>query len=222
MATMADNSVNLILCDPPYNITEYGKNIKFDNRKDFKGVISEAWDVDFNPATLRKNFERILAPKGNIMAFTASNLIGDYYAAFNDYFTTNVAVWAKTNPPPRVRKAGFLSACDYIMCHWVRGEPHTWNFTNQRDMRNIIEGPICQGKERLDHPTQKPLFLMKKLVLLASNPGDLVYDPFMGVGSTGEAALTLGRSFVGTDINEWYFEQAEKRLRNCVKQPSLF
>jgi DNA modification methylase len=229
MATMADNSVDLILTDPPYNISGFGQVLKFDDRKDFKGMISDEWDIDFDPRHLRRDFERILAPKGNIVAFTSSNLIGDYYDAFNDDFTTNVAVWHKNNPPPKVRKTSFLSAIDFIMFHWRRGEPHTFNFTTQNDMHNVFSGPLCQGKERLKdeqgntlHPTQKPIYLMKKIIELTSLPGQVVFDPYGGTMSSGHAALELGRSFIGIEMNEVYFNAAEKRLRAVKKQPGLF
>lgn len=62
------------------------------------------------------------------------------------------------------------------------------------------------------HPTQKPLELIEHLLLISSNPSDIVFDPFMGVGTTGEAALKNNRRFIGTDINEGYVKASLKRL----------
>jgi len=71
------------------------------------------------------------------------------------------------------------------------------------------------GPERIKtpkHPAQKPVRLLKHLIGIASNPGDLVLDPFMGVGSTGVAALALGRRFNGMELNPDYFAAAQQRL----------
>ena len=82
-------------------------------------------------------------------------------------------------------------------------------------MHNFIETPICMGQERTKnpkHPTQKPIRVLEHIIKLASRPGDCIYDPFMGVGSTGVAALTHGRKFVGAEIDEAYFGAAKKRI----------
>jgi DNA modification methylase len=71
------------------------------------------------------------------------------------------------------------------------------------------------GKERIKnpaHPTQKPVKVLNHLIRLATNSGDLVFDPFMGVGSTGVAALQLNRRFLGIEIDPAYFRAAEKRI----------
>jgi site-specific DNA-methyltransferase (adenine-specific)/modification methylase len=92
-------------------------------------------------------------------------------------------------------------------------------------MHNFIETPICMGKERLKdpkHPTQKPIRVLQKVVKIASNKGDIVLDPFMGVGSVGVAALRLGRRFLGIEIEEKYYKAAEKRLEEEAKQKKMF
>jgi site-specific DNA-methyltransferase (adenine-specific)/modification methylase len=129
-------------------------------------------------------------------------------------------VWHKTNPVPKIRKAGFLNSCELIVCMWNKG--HTWNFARQRDMHNFIESPICMGRERVRnpvHPTQKPVRVLKHIIRLASKPGDLIFDPFMGVGSTGVAALQLSRKFLGIEIDPAYFKAAKTRLE--AVQPDI-
>ncbi len=82
-------------------------------------------------------------------------------------------------------------------------------------MHNFIESPICMGKERVRnpvHPTQKPLKVLNHLIKLATKPGDLVFDPFAGVMSTGVAALQLGRRFVGIEIDEHYYHAGSDRM----------
>ena len=71
------------------------------------------------------------------------------------------------------------------------------------------------GRERVKnpvHPTQKPVNVLNHLVRLATKPGDLIFDPFMGVGSTGVSALQLGRRFIGIEIDPVYFQAASKRI----------
>ena len=87
-------------------------------------------------------------------------------------------------------------------------------------MHNFIEAPICAGKERLQnpkHPTQKPLVVLEHIIKIASNPGDVVLDMFMGVGSTGEAAIRNGRRFIGIELDKTYFKAAKKRLNDVKK-----
>lgn len=72
------------------------------------------------------------------------------------------------------------------------------------------------------HPTQKPVKVMEHIIKIASNPNDVVFDPFMGVGSTGVAALKLGRQFIGIEIDESYFKASEKRLKVTPTLVSLF
>jgi site-specific DNA-methyltransferase (adenine-specific)/modification methylase len=98
---------------------------------------------------------------------------------------------------------------------WNKG--HTWNFINQKNMHNFIESPICMGKERLkepSHPTQKPVRILEHIIKIASNENDIVFDPFMGVGSTGVASLNLNRKFIGFEINVDYYKAAENRIKN--------
>jgi site-specific DNA-methyltransferase (adenine-specific)/modification methylase len=220
-----DQSIDLILTDPPYNLGRYSTgNIKMSWRKDFNNDVAE-WDTTiFNPAEWLDEFKRILKPTGTIFAFTSYNLIGQWHLVFDPVFDTfQFIVWHKTNPPPKLRRAGFLNSCELIVCVWNKG--HTWNFTKQKDMHNFIESPICMGRERLKnpvHPTQKPIKVLSRLVKLATNPGDLVLDPFMGVGSSGVAALQLDRHFTGIEIDPVYFRAAEKRIEAATFTPELF
>jgi len=93
-----------------------------------------------------------------------------------------------------------------------------------RENHNFIEGPICMGKERPKdsngktlHPTQKPLWALRHCIELASSPGDLIYDPFRGVMSTGVAALEPGRRFIGIEIDQCYFNAGKYRMSNSLQ-----
>lgn len=216
------SSIDLILTDPPYNLSPYSTgNIKLSWRKEINNDLAD-WDKKkFKPSDWVNEFKRILKPKGNIFAFTSYNLMGKWHEAFDPEFDTfQFMVWHKTNPVPKILRAGFLNSCELVVCMWNKG--HTWNFSNQKDMHNFIESPICMGDERVKnpfHPTQKPLKVLEHIIKIASASGDVVFDPFMGVGSSGVAALKHERKFMGIEIDEKYFKAAEKRLQSA--QPVL-
>lgn len=148
--------------------------------------------------------------------------MGKWHQAFDPEFNTfQYMVWHKTNPVPKIYRAGFLNSCELIICTWNKG--HTWNFSTQREMHNFVESPICMGSERLKnpfHPTQKPVRVLKHIIRIATNQGDVVFDPFMGVGSTGVAALNLRRKFIGFELDKSYYNAAVARLE-AMLQPNL-
>jgi site-specific DNA-methyltransferase (adenine-specific)/modification methylase len=78
------------------------------------------------------------------------------------------------------------------------------------------------NKERVDHPTQKPLALMRWCLINFTNQGDLIFDPFMGSGTTGVACIQTGRNFIGCEIDENYFKIAKRRIEIAQMQPNLF
>lgn len=223
-----DHSVDLILTDPPYNLANYSTgNMRFDWRAEINNDVAE-WDKEpFHPQSLLKEFKRILSPNGNIFMFCSYNLLGEYHQCFDSEFDTfQFMVWHKTNPVPSIRKSSFLNSCELIICCWNKG--HIWNFGKQNEMHNFIESPICMGKERIKdengknlHPTQKPLKILKHIINIASNENSVVFDCFNGVGSTGVAALSLNRKYIGIEIDKQYFIASEKRLYDTCAQINL-
>ena len=218
---LPDRSVDLIFTDPPYNLSPYSTgNIKMSWRKEFNNDLAE-WDKEnFIPLEWADEFRRILKPTGNIFAFCSYNLIGKWHEAFDPLFDTfQFVVWHKTNPPPKLYRAGFLNSCELIVCMWNKG--HIWNFGRQSEMHNFIESPICMGRERVKnpiHPTQKPLKVLSKIIEIASHEGAVVFDPFMGVGSTGVSAVQLSRNFIGFEVNPEYFAVSKERIETANKR----
>lgn len=221
---LGSQSVDLILTDPPYNLSGYSTgNIELSWRKTINNDLAD-WDKNsFEPADWLEEFKRVLTPTGNVFAFTSYNLLGKWHQSFDAEFDTfQYVVWHKTNPVPKIYKAGFLNSCELIICAWNKG--HTWNFSRQRDMHNFIETPICMGRERLKkplHPTQKPIKVLEHIIRIATDGGGVVFDPFMGVGSTGVAALGLGRHFIGFEIDPDYYAAAEQRIRSIQGKMAL-
>ena len=210
-----DNSIDFILTDPPYNLGLHSTgNIPLPGRAAMNNDVAD-WDmVDFNPEDWVDEFVRILKSTGNLFIFTSYNQLGRWYNCLDHKFdTSNFMVWHKTNPAPKIFKAGFLNSCEMIYTCW--NKKHTWNFLSQKEMHNFIESPICMRPERLNnpkHPAQKPVAILKKMIEIATNKNDIVFDPFMGVGSTGVAAIEKERRFIGVELNNEYFEAAKKRI----------
>lgn len=93
-------------------------------------------------------------------------------------------------------------------------------------MRSDWYLPLCTGEERLKdgagakvHPTQKPEALLARVMLSASNPGDVILDPFFGTGTTGAVAKALGRRFIGIERESAYAEAARKRIAAITPLP---
>ncbi len=84
-------------------------------------------------------------------------------------------------------------------------------------MKKDLTYPICGGNERLDHPAQKPIRLIKHLIEVSSHPGDLVLDPFAGVGTTGAAAAELGRRYYLIERDDYYYKQSCTRLQGTIR-----
>lgn len=215
--TIPASSIDLILTDPPYNIAKYSTgNIPLPGRSALNNNLGK-WDLpEIKPADFVDEFKRILKPNGNIFIFTSYNLLGKWHETFDPEFDTfQYFIWHKTNPAPKIYKNGFLNSCEMIICLW--NKCHKWNFSGQNEMHNFFECPICMGQERLrnpKHPSQKPLKLLSHLIKIASNENDIVFDPFMGVGSTGVAAKLLRRNFIGCEIDSSFFSAAKQRIEN--------
>ncbi len=120
-----------------------------------------------------------------------------------------VCSWVKTNPVPINSKINYLSNSTEFFFTFVKGSKPTFN--SEYD-NGIYYFPICHGKERYNHPTQKPLNLIKTLVEKHSNPGDVVLDSFAGTGTTGHACQILDRNYILIEKDVEYFEIIKQRL----------
>ena len=89
----------------------------------------------------------------------------------------------------------------------------------------VVTSPITAQfarDEYFDHPTQKPVSLMKEMLFKFTEPHQTIYDPFMGSGTTGVACMQTGRNFIGCELEPKYYSIAEKRIKSAALQPSLF
>jgi len=222
MKKLEPESIDLVLADPPYNVPK--TTIKFNGRtyisSDFGYWDSFNSDNDYLEFTKRwvELAVKLLKPYGNILIFSKLEEIGNIkkiYTLTGVYFKAAI-IWHRTNPAPRVRKTNFRSSCEAI--NWgVKGyngkeKKYTFNFKAQQEMHNFIETPLCMGKERTAHPTQKPERLIAHFVEIFSNPGDVILDPFAGSGTTAMVAIWLGRNSISIEKDERYYEIMKERL----------
>jgi len=227
-----DNSVDLVLTDPPYQLDHRKlKQIELHGRKAFLHNFKEL--KAFDDCDIKQIYDkvfpelnRIVKDTGSILMFARNELVTWCIdsAKVNNFDVKCTIVWHKTNPMPQIRKVNYLSSTESII--WLaRWHPtkmlFTFNFKKQNEMHNFIEFPICSGKERTSHPTQKPLKLIKHLLEIHSNPGDIVLDCFAGSGTTGVACLELGRKFILIERESKYCDMARNRILPYLEQRKL-
>jgi site-specific DNA-methyltransferase (adenine-specific) len=104
---------------------------------------------------------------------------------------------------------------------WSDGEKGKFRLTHPSNVFTDISVPFWSMSENTEHPTQKPEKLIAKLILASSNKGDVVFDPFLGSGTTSVVAKKLGRKFVGIEADERYAAIAEKRLEIAETDKSI-
>lgn len=104
---------------------------------------------------------------------------------------------------------------------WDRSEHGSFRLTHPSNLWTDLTVPFWSMPENTDHPTQKPEKLVAKAVLASSRPGDVVFDPFLGSGTTAVVAKKLGRRFVGIEVDETYACLAQKRLSMADDDPSI-
>src|SRR5205807_6643013 len=104
---------------------------------------------------------------------------------------------------------------------WTRHDAGGFRDTHPSNIWTDISVPFWSMPENTDHPTQKPEKLIAKLILASSRPGDIVFDPFLGSGTTSVVAKKLNRRFVGVEIDEAYCCLAEKRLALVERDNSI-
>jgi site-specific DNA-methyltransferase (adenine-specific) len=127
-------------------------------------------------------------------------------------------VWIKPNAKPNLNGHGPGKGHEMIQSYWSGSGRSKWNGGGKVGV--FIHSHMA-GREHRRHPTEKPVALMKELVRLFTNPGDVIFDPFMGSGSTGVAALELGRRFIGVEKDPVYFCLARDRIKEALSKNQI-
>lgn len=129
-------------------------------------------------------------------------------------YSTRLGIWEKLNPSPMNGQHLWLSALECCV-YGKRAGAHFAEFCKPA----IWRGPTA---EKEDHPTPKPVWLMARQIIASVKSNGVVLDPFMGSGTTGVAAMQLGRKFIGIEIEPKYFDIACTRIENAQRQAKLF
>ncbi len=206
MATIPDNSVDMVLTDPPYRVISGGNKsarrpmgmLSANDGKIFKHNNIEF--SDYLP-----EIYRVMAVRSHLYLMvnllnleTAMSCVRD--AGFRIH---NLLVWQKNNVTP---SRWYMKNIEYVIFARKGKAKSIFNPSSKtcHSFNNVSLGRV--------HPTQKPVDLMQHYIRNSSEIGDVVLDPFMGSGSTGVAAKNLNRKFIGIELDKEYFEIARDRI----------
>lgn len=219
LPTLQNESVDLVLTDPPYNIasrntlTKRGDKIVttfdsfglFDNFPNKKDYLEKMF-------RFIKESYRILKPGGAFVSFAGKEWISLFiqYGESLGFKKRSVIAMVKRNPVPQIRRTCFVSSFELVY-YLSKGKPKTFHFLGQKEMRDVFVVDTGFFK-KTNHPTEKQLNIIEWFLKILTDKGDVVLDPFLGSGTTMEACLRLKRSCIGIEINPEYVKMTKKRL----------
>ncbi|MFI3211581.1 MAG: site-specific DNA-methyltransferase [Peptostreptococcaceae bacterium] len=210
--------VNHIITDPPYNISKSNNFTTMDGNR--SGLDFGEWDKDFDVTSWIKDYVEILDNNGSIIIFCSYLYLSDISNSLkqNGILVKDILVWQKSNPMPRNINRRYVQDMEFAI--WGVKKGAKWTFNKAEDKpyeRSLFTTPLVSGKERLGHPTQKSLKLMQQIINIHTNENDLILDPFMGSGTTAEAAARQKRNFIGVEITPEYYNLSLKRVKEFYK-----
>lgn len=220
MKDIPDNSVDIIITDPPYLMVHGGsdKNSDFSNRTPNKRIehLIDGFDVD---ATFN-HFMRI-CKSPNFIIFCSNKQVSMIMKWFENLgLSATLLIWEKTNPIP-LANAQYISDIEFVI--YIRGDGATFNTDIPYEYKHkICRMPTAKTTDGYYHPTQKPIDLIRRYLLIHSSFNDIVFDPFMGSGTTCVAAIMENRRYIGIEKDEKYFEIAKRRIQQEQSQLKLF
>lgn len=237
---LPENSIDMIFADPPYNLSNGGFSVhagrrvsvnkgEWDKSKGFKD------DYDFHYKWLEA-CKRVLKPSGTIW------VSGTYHSIYQcghalqalGYHILNDIAWFKPNASPNLSCRFFTASHETLI--WARKDKkakHVFNYDVMKNgqwpedemkkvgkqMRSVwsLNTPKKWEKRFGKHPTQKPVDLLKRIILASTKEGDIVLDPFTGSSTTGLAANLYKRKFIGMDFEKKYLDLSIKRKQELVR-----
>ena len=232
MKDIPDKSIDMILCDLPY------------------GTTQNKWDsvIPFEP--LWEQYWRLLKLNGAVVLTAAQPFTSALVMSQPNYFKYDW-VWRKPKGTGHLnaKKMPMRDKEDIVVFYreqciynpqMTEGKPfkpnynksyETDNYGSYGSFRNENKGNRypkqvldigIENWKHIVHPTQKPVALMEYLIRTYTNEGDVVLDNCMGSGTTGVACVKEGRSFIGIELDEDYFDIACKRIKEAYDQPDIF
>lgn len=235
---MKSESIDVIFADPPYflsgnGISNSGGKMVNVNKGEWDKSISIEEKHAYNREWLKK-CKRLLTKNGTIwVSGTLHNIYSVGMALEQEgYKILNNITWQKLNPPPNLSTRYFTHSTETIL--WARKDDkdarHYYNydlmkeFNHNKQMKDVWTGSLTKQSEKDfgKHPTQKPEYLLERIVLASTQEGDTILDPFLGSGTTAVVAKKLNRQCIGIEKDDDYIEQAKQRLMHTQMQGRLF
>jgi site-specific DNA-methyltransferase (adenine-specific) len=213
LRSMPDKSVDHVITDPPYGEKTHSGARSLKNSIGFDSGRSE---IDFQHITK----DRFIDLCKEILRVTKrwAVLTCDYIHIVNaeelGLPVVRFGIWVKPNGSPQFTGDRPGTGWEGVMILHNKGKKK-WNNGGHHAV-------WIHNTEAGLHPTQKPLGLIKTWVYQFTDPGETILDPFMGSGTTGVAALEMGRNFIGIEIDQKYFNIAKKRIESAADQGKLF
>ncbi|MBW0763634.1 DNA-methyltransferase [Mammaliicoccus lentus] len=231
---LEEKSVDLVFADPPYFLSSNGIT---NSGGKMVSVNKGEWDTSLNLKEKHKYNRKWIRLCKNVMkddatiwiSGTLHNIYSIGFALEEEGFKIlNNITWQKTNPPPNLGCRNFTHSTETVI--WAKKDlkkaKHYFNYeemkriNENKQMKDVWSGSLTKKSEKSfgKHPTQKPLYLLRRIITASSTPGAVVLDPFLGSGTTGVACKELNRSFIGIELEENYLEISKNRIENTEIQ----
>ena len=246
MSWFPENYVDMIFADPPYNLSNdgftchAGKMVSVNKGKWDKSKGFEK-DFEFHEKWISE-CRRVLKPSGTIWISGTNHSIyqcGFILQKLNFHILNDIA-WFKPNAAPNLACTTFAHSHETLL--WAKKDKrvkHIFNYeimkngmynedkmkVPQKQMRTVWSIPTPTPEEKIfgKHPTQKPLALLKRIILASTNDNSIILDPFNGGGTTGVASKIVGnRRYIGIEINQEYIELTQKRINHISQMYEVF
>lgn len=229
LSNLRPQSVDMIFADPPYFLSNDGfscsggKAVSV-NKGDWDKIGTWEEKHRFNRSWLRLCRD-VLKPNGTIWISGSLHNIYSVGMALEQegYKLLNNITWQKTNPPPNLACRCFTHSTETVL--WARknekNAKHYFDYRLMKEqnggkqMKDVWTGPLTPPSEKKcgKHPTQKPVYLLERILLASTREQDVVLDPFCGSSTTGVACKRLNRRYIGIDNNEEYLKLSVERLK---------
>ena len=219
MKKMKSELIDLIVTDPPYKTTKRGISKKTTTGGLVRSELGKQGKIfkhnDIKPQEYIPELYRILKEGSHCYIMTNHVNLQEILNTATEcgFHFIKSLIWDKGN---KIMGQCYMSQFEYIL-FFRKGKHKKINNCGTSDILSIPNKKTKDDNGKNLHDVEKPVDLMKVLIENSSNKGDLVFDPFMGIGSTGIACIELDRNFVGIEIDENYFNISEDRINESVE-----